>query len=82
MDDDGEEKDLSQGRKFNSMFWFIYDLSVFNDGGEFEKVYQEIFLPELTCENRSDPEVSFLDLDRKTFNQPFMMRETPFHFPL
>ena len=64
------------------MFWFIYDLSVFNDGGEFEKVYQKIFLPELTRGNRSDPEVSFLDLDWKTFNQPFMIRETPFHFPL
>ena len=53
---------------------FIVDLSVvINAGGEFGKVYHEIYPPKLQLrrENSSENEASFLDLDIKIINKKF-----------
>ena len=66
-----KRKDLYQARKFSKTFQFIDDPAVFNDGGEFEKVYHEIYPPvlKLKLERRSETESSFLDLDSKIVNK-------------
>ena len=38
-----KRKVLTQARKFSNMFRFIDGLAVINDGGEFEKMYYEIW---------------------------------------
>ena len=36
-----------RGKRFHSNFWFVDDLCVLNDDGEFGKVYLEIYPTEL-----------------------------------
>ena len=54
-------------RRFLNTFRFIDDLINLNDGGEFSKVFKEIYPPELVLEreNASDLEATFLDLHIK-----------------
>ena len=80
-----KRKDLILARKFGNVFRFIDDLAAINDSGEFEKVIQEIYPPELELkkENVNNTEASFLDLDIKIRNNKFVLglydkRE---HFP-
>ena len=42
-----KRKDLFLARKFCNVFRFIDDLAAINDSGEFEKVIEEIYPPEL-----------------------------------
>ena len=55
------------------MFRYIDDLTVIDDDGEFEKVYHEIYPPELELKraNSSDKEASFSDLDIKIYYKRF-----------
>ena len=59
-----KKKDLAKARKFGSTFRFIEDLCAFNDGGEFEKHYREIYPEEMQLgkENKDTKKASFLDL--------------------
>lgn len=49
------------------MVRFIDDLTAINDGGEFEKIYREMYPPELQLkrENSSDNQASFFESDHK-----------------
>ena len=38
---------IAQAKKFHRIFWFIDDLWALNDGGEFQKSYEEIYPKEL-----------------------------------
>ena len=70
-------KDLIQARKFSNMFRFIDDLTVINDGSEFEKV-------ELKCEKSSEKQASFLDFDNvnKNFSLRFSDKRESFSFSI
>ena len=54
-----KQKDLIQVRKFRNMFQFIDNQTAINVGGQFEKVYHEIYPTELELkyENSSDNKV-------------------------
>ena len=62
---DLKQKDLQKARKYGNVFRFIDDLSAVNNGDEFATNYKNIYPPELelTRENQSDNQASFLDLD-------------------
>ena len=55
------------------MFRYIDDLTVIDDGGEFEKVCHEMYPPELELKRAksSDKEASFSDLDIKIYYKRF-----------
>ena len=59
------------------MFRFIDDLTVINDGSEFEKV-------ELKCEKSSEKQASFLDFDNvnKNFSLRFSDKKESFSFSI
>ena len=60
-------------RKFGKTFRFIDDLNALNDGGEFEKIFSEIYPPELVLkkENHNNNHATFLDLDITIINGRF-----------
>ena len=60
-----KKTELHKARKFSNTFRFIDDLCTINDGGEFEKVFQEIYPPEMELgkENNGISKASFLDMD-------------------
>ena len=60
-----KKSDIGRARRYSNIFRFIDDLSAFNDGGEFQNNYREIYPPELELgkENLSDCQASFLDLN-------------------
>ena len=70
-----KRKDLIMARKFGNVFRFIDDLAAINDSGEFEKIFREIYPPELELkrENISSTEASFLDLHIKIDNNKFAL---------
>ena len=53
-------KDVIKARQFSDMFQFIDDVAAINDGQEFEKVWQWIYLLklEMKCDSSSENEVS------------------------
>ena len=57
-------------RKFGKTFRFIDDLNAINDGGEFEKIFSEIYPPELELkkENTDNNHATFLDLEITIIN--------------
>ena len=71
----------SRTRRFESTFRFIDNLTVLNDGGEFERKLREIYSPELELKKENDinHEISFLDLGLKikfTVRMPYLHNNT------
>ena len=68
-----KRKDLTQAKKYSSMFRFLDDLASIDNGGEFERVYHEIYATELQLKrkNRSYTETSLLDVDINVVNEQF-----------
>ena len=66
---------LIRARKLCYLFRFIDDLSVINDGGEFENNFKNIYPPELELnkENLNSSEASFLDLQIRIENGKFLV---------
>ena len=62
-----------KGRKFRHVFRFIDGLLAINDGGEFERLHNEIYPDELELnkENISFGAATYLDLDIKIVNGVF-----------
>ena len=62
-----KKNDLIKARKLCNIFRLIDDLNSFNDGGEFESNYSNIYPEELQLgkENNDKHETSFLDLNIK-----------------
>ena len=71
----------SRTRRFESTFRFIDNLTVLNDGGEFERKLTEIYSPELELKKENDinHEIYFLDLGLKikfTVRMPYLHNNT------
>ena len=71
-----KKTDVRRARRFKNCFRFIDDLSILNDGGEFEKCHLEIYPPELELkkENINNTSASFLDLNINILNKTFELK--------
>ena len=67
-------KDVIEARQFSDMFWFIDDVAAIDDGQEFEKVWQWIYLfkLEMKCDSSSENEVSLLDFEINIVNKKLL----------
>ena len=65
-----------KGKKFRHVFRFIDDLLAINDGGEFERLHNEIYPDELVLnkENNSSDAATYLDLDIKIVDGVFQYK--------
>ena len=77
--------DINRARKYSKIFRFIDDLGAINDDGEFGSHFNEIYPPEmeLTRENTTLTEASFLDLDISIINGKYKLKlfDKRDHFP-
>ena len=68
-----KEKDLVSARKSGNTFRFIDDLCAINDGGLFEKHFQEIYPQELELKKEhGNDRATFLDLDIQIVEKQFL----------
>ena len=56
--------DIRRARGFANILRFINDLTVLNDGGEFERNFREIYHPELKLKKENDINRRFLFIFR------------------